>query len=78
MLSLAQTGAHEIGHLVGLLHVEPVDIMNRSATLAFQRELTFDRGQVQIERTIGGVVTTDVLTTVIQSPDLYFRANFGP
>lgn len=77
VLSLAQTGAHEIGHLIGLLHVEQVDIMNRSATLAFQRELNLDRGQVQIERTLDGSITTDVLTTVIQSPQLYFRANFS-
>ena len=77
VLSLAQTGAHEIGHLVGLLHVEQVDIMNRSATLAFQRELALDRGQVQIERALDGSITTDVLTAVIQSPQLYFRANFS-
>ena len=39
VLFLAQTGAHEIGHLVGLYHTEQIDIMNRAATLAFQREL---------------------------------------
>ncbi len=77
VLALAQTGAHEIGHLVGLLHVEQVDIMNRTATLAFLRELMFQRGQVQVERVAGGEVVTEVLTTVIQDPELYLRANFA-
>lgn len=78
VLALAQTGAHEIGHLVGLYHVEQIDIMNRSATLAFLRELPFRRGQVQIERLIGGQVVGEVFPAVIQDPDLYFETVFSP
>lgn len=72
VLILAQTAAHEVGHLVGLQHVAQIDVMNRSATLAFQRELHLDRGQVEID--VGSA--TRVLTTVIQDPDLYFRSAF--
>jgi hypothetical protein len=78
VLSLAQTGAHEIGHLVGLYHTELIDVMNRSATLAFQRELEFERGQIQIEGLRDGQGVTEALTTVIQDPTLYFQANFEP
>lgn len=78
VLALAQTAAHEIGHLVGLGHVEQIDIMNRTATLAFQRELALARGQLQIEVVSGGRQFTNVLTTVIQDPDTYFRSNFSP
>lgn len=77
ILTLSQTGAHEIGHLVGLLHVEQIDLMNRSATLAFLRELGFTRGQIQTERLVGGEVVVEVLTTVIQDPAIYFQANFA-
>jgi hypothetical protein len=81
VLALAHTGAHEIGHLVGLYHVSLTDIMDRRPTLAFQRELDFARGQVLIEipqPTAGGVeVETRVLTSVIQDPEFYFRANFA-
>jgi hypothetical protein len=76
VLTLSQTGAHEIGHLVGLWHVEQTDIMNRSATLAFQRELSLMRGQVQIELLYRGEVINEVLTTVVQDPAVYFRAVF--
>lgn len=76
-LSLAQAGAHEIGHLVGLYHVEQVDLMNRSATLAFYRELPFQRGQVQFDRMIDGRLVTEVLTSIVQDPEIYFAANFG-
>lgn len=77
VLALAQTGAHEIGHLIGLYHVEQIDMMNRSATLAFLRELPFERGQIQIERSEEDTIVTEVLTTIVQDPDLYFRANFA-
>ena len=74
--SLAQTAAHEIGHLVGLLHVEQIDIMNRTATLAFLRDLPFDRAQIQIDRNINGDITSEVVTSVIQEPRVYFEGVF--
>lgn len=76
VLTLSQTAAHEIGHLVGLYHVEQIDIMNRSATLAFERELAFARGQVQLERLSGGAVISEVFTTVVQDPARYFQLAF--
>ena len=78
VFAIAQTGAHEIGHLVGLAHVGQIDIMNASATLAFFRDLEFARGQVQFDRFINGEVVSDILTTVIQDPQIYFRAIFAP
>ena len=77
VFALAQTAAHEIGHLVGLFHVEQIDLMNRTATLAFLRELEFLRGQVQVERTVNGTAATEVFTSVIQDPLIYFDAVFG-
>ena len=76
MLTLSQTAAHEIGHLIGLRHVEQIDIMNRSATLAFQRELEMVRGQVQFDRPANGTVVSEVLTTIIQDPARYMDAVF--
>lgn len=74
--TLSQTGAHEIGHLVGLLHVEQIDLMNRSATLAFLRDLEFARGQIQIDRTIGDDIAAEVFPQIVQNPQLYFDAIF--
>ena len=74
VLGLTHTGAHEIGHLVGLFHASLTDIMNRSPSLAFQRELTFQPGQMLIETPIDPFV----LTSVIQDPAFYFRASFDP
>ncbi len=76
VLTLSQTAAHEIGHLIGLRHVEQIDIMNRSATLAFQRELDLVRGQVQFDRPANGTVVSEVLTTIIQDPARYMDAVF--
>ena len=76
VLTLAQTAAHEIGHLVGFYHTQLIDIMNRSATLGFQRELNFERGQIEIEVQRNGQIITEALTTVIQEPALYFLTNF--
>ncbi len=76
VLTLSQTAAHEIGHLLGLRHVEQIDIMNRSATLAFQRELDLVRGQVQFDRPANGGIVSEVLTTIIQDPDRYLNAVF--
>lgn len=82
VLGLSQTAAHEIGHLIGLYHVPLTDIMDRSPTQAFQRELIFDRGQLLIDSqttSFGGTseISTILLTTVMQDPTFYFLANFG-
>ncbi len=81
VLALAHTGAHEIGHLVGLQHTATVDLMDRSPTTAFQRQLGFDRGQVLIEvpvTTADGTVRLEprVQTTVYQEPLFYLDAIF--
>jgi hypothetical protein len=73
IVTLAQTGAHEIGHLVGLLHVGNIDVMNRNATLAFQRELVIGRSQLEVDTPSGPAV----LTNIVQDPGLYFELNFG-
>lgn len=78
VFAIAQTGAHEIGHLIGLVHVEQIDLMNRSATLALLRELDFLRGQVQVERTSNGTTATEVFTSVVQDPRVYFESIFDP
>lgn len=82
VMGLAQTGAHEIGHLVGLYHVALFDIMDRSPSMAFQRELDFARGQVLVEQEIGTTggqtdIATIVLTNIIQDPAIYFDAVFS-
>lgn len=79
VLGLSHTAAHEIGHLVGLFHVPLTDIMERSPTLAFQRELSFRRGQVLLDYQLprSNEIETTVLTTVYQDPDFYFQAAFG-
>lgn len=82
ILGLSQTAAHEIGHLIGLVHVPLTDIMDRSPSLAFQRELSLQRGQMLTEelteREDGTLALAPVvLTTVIQDPAFYFEANFG-
>ena len=77
-LTLAQVGAHEIGHLLGLQHVDQIDIMNRSATIAFStRELDFSRGQLQFDFISGSELQSFVFTSLIQDPEAYFDAVFG-
>jgi hypothetical protein len=79
ILALSHTGAHEIGHLVGLFHVAAFDdIMVVSPNLAFQRELAFGRSQIQLGPKAPGGTIFPVLTNVIQDPSLYFSAVFGP
>lgn len=75
--TLSQTAAHEIGHLVGLFHVEQIDLMNRSATLAFLRELEFARGQIQIDRNINGEIAAEVYPAIVQHPARYFESIFA-
>lgn len=82
VMGLAQTGAHEIGHLVGLYHVALFDIMDRSPSMAFQRELDFARGQILVEQEIVTTngqtdVATIVLTNIIQDPNIYFNSIFS-
>ena len=77
VLGLSQTAAHEIGHLIGLYHVALTDIMDRSPTQAFQRELGFQPGQLLIDAVSDGQVTSTVLTTVKQDPSLYFSSAFA-
>lgn len=81
VLALSHTGAHEIGHLVGLVHVSLVDIMDRRPSSAFQRRLVFGRGQTLIEIPVvsaNGTVTleTRVQTSILQDPTLYFQSIF--
>jgi hypothetical protein len=73
VLGLAHTAAHEIGHLVGLFHVPLPDVMNRSPSLAFQRELSISQGQLVIESASGNFILTDV----VQDPATYFAAIFS-
>jgi hypothetical protein len=82
VLGLSHTAAHEIGHLIGLFHVSLTDIMDRSPTQAFQRELTFQPGQVLIDAVSTDdngdlLITPILLTTILQNPDVYFTANFA-
>lgn len=81
VLALSQTGAHEIGHLVGFQHVPLVDIMDRRVTAAFQRMLEFGRRQTLVEtpvRNFDGTIgiVAAVQTSIIQDPELYYEANF--
>ncbi len=82
VLGLAQTAAHEIGHLVGLNHIALIGIMDRSPSRAFQRELTFQRSQILTQSKVDGPdgepqVLTTVLTTIVQDPEFYFNAVLG-
>ncbi|NOT01733.1 MAG: hypothetical protein HOP29_14015 [Phycisphaerales bacterium] len=80
VLGISQTAAHEIGHLVGLHHSALIGIMDRSVSLAFQRELDFDRAQILTERRAEGdasTVVTTVVTSVVQDPFVYFDSIFA-
>jgi hypothetical protein len=76
-LTLSQTAAHEIGHLVGLHHVDQIDIMNRTATLANLRELALSRGQVQFGTIVDDELIGLVYTSIVQDPELYYHAVFA-
>jgi hypothetical protein len=78
VLALANTAAHEIGHLIGLYHTEQITVMNRTATLAFFRELHFERSQIQVDKPFGDEFRAEVITTVIQDAGIYYQANFDP
>lgn len=80
VLGISQTAAHEIGHLVGLHHSALIGIMDRSVSLAFQRELDFDRAQILTERRADGdasTIVTTVVTSVVQDPFVYFDSIFA-
>jgi len=77
IMGLSHTAAHEIGHLIGLEHVALNDIMKRSPTEAFQRELGICPGQLVEDRGSGAGAGEGLVSTMIhQDPIFYLRANF--
>jgi len=72
--ALALSGAHEIGHLLGLNHTALDGIMSSSPSFAIQRQLQFQRSQIALDVGRGD----EVFTTVIQDPQLYFDEILAP
>ncbi len=72
--ALALSGAHEIGHLLGLNHTALDGIMSTSPSFAIQRQLQFQRSQIVLDVGRGN----EIFTTVIQDPQLYFDAILAP
>ena len=70
--TLSLTCAHEIGHLLGLNHTALEGLMAQRPSLAFQRQLRFQRSQIR------DGITDNVITTVIQDPQIYFENIFSP
>lgn len=72
--ALSLTAAHEAGHLLGLSHTALAGLMAKEPTLAFQRQLRFQRSQVTID---DGGTDLQTLTLVIQDPRIYFDHIFS-
>jgi hypothetical protein len=72
--AFAVTGAHEIGHLLGLNHTALDGIMAVSPSLAVQRQLRLERSQIVLDVGRG----LNVYTTVVQDPQAYFDSIFSP
>ncbi len=72
--TLALNVAHEAGHLVGLNHTALAGLMADEPSLAFQRQLRFQRSQVTFD---GGGADLQTLTLVIQDPQIYFDHIFS-
>ena len=71
--ALALSGAHEIGHLVGLGHTALDGIMSAAPSFAIQRPLSFQRSQIVLLAEGQPLI----ITNVIQDPDAYFRGIFA-
>jgi hypothetical protein len=74
--TLSLAGAHEAGHLLGLTHSALEGIMAAQPTLAFQRQLVFQRSQIiqVLDQSAGSF---NVVTTIVQDPQLYFDNIFA-
>ncbi len=72
--ALSLSGAHEIGHLLGLNHTALDGIMSSAPSFAIQRQLQFQRSQIALDVGRGD----EVFTTVIQDPQLYFDEILAP
>ena len=75
--ALTITGTHETGHLLGLTHTALAGIMSPTPTVAFQRQLALQRSQIVWDPD-ADAQQLEVVTNVIQDPDVYFARLFSP